>query len=137
MNAVSPPPDYMPVAERQRLGAQRDVPEDWRLLGPYLAERPRGTVREDYTADGEGRGRFTHDQARAPHRWNEDGLGGVCDAKQYLCFVPALSDGRDPMLRERAFGMDGAPRQPRHAPLPKRHRGLERHRRRQEAGADR
>jgi len=102
------PPDYTDVAERQRLEAQRAGREDWRLWGPYLAERAWGTVREDYSADGEAWDDFSHDQARSrAYRWNEDGLGGICDAEQWLCFAPALWNGKDPVLKERAFGLTG------------------------------
>ncbi|WP_295888506.1 glucosidase [uncultured Thiohalocapsa sp.] len=108
MTAPSPPPDYADVAERQRLEAQRAGDEDWRLWGPYLAERAWGTVREDYSADGEAWDYFSHDQSRSrAYRWNEDGLGGISDAKQYLCFALALWNGRDQILKERAFGLTG------------------------------
>jgi hypothetical protein len=76
-------------------------------LGPYLAERPRGTVREDYTADGEGWDYFTHDQARSrPYRWSEDGRSGIC-AEQHLCFALAPRNESDPILKEPAFGLTG------------------------------
>jgi Mannosylglycerate hydrolase MGH1-like glycoside hydrolase domain len=95
-------------AERRRLEAQRAGREDWRLWGPYLAERAWGTVREDYSADGTAWEYFDHDQARSrAYRWNEDGLGGICDEGQRLCFALALWNGRDPILKERAFGLTG------------------------------
>jgi len=95
-------------AEQQRLEAQRQGRENWRLWGPYLAERAWGTVREDYSAHGDAWDYFGHDHARSrAYRWNEDGLGGICDEEQRLCFALALWNGRDPMLKERAFGLTG------------------------------
>ena len=95
-------------AERRRLENQRLGIEDWRLWGPYLAERAWGTVREDYSATGEAWEHFDHDQARSrAYRWSEDGLGGLCDAQQRLCLALALWNGRDPILKERAFGLTG------------------------------
>src|SRR6516225_6820210 len=77
-------------------------------LGPYLAERAWGTVREDYSPHGEAWEHFSHDQARSrAYRWSEDGLGGVCDEQQRLSFALALWNGRDPILKERAFGLTG------------------------------
>ena len=95
-------------AERQRLEAQRLHKENWRLWGPYLAERAWGTVREDYSPEGTAWEYFDHDQARSrAYRWNEDGLGGICDEQQHICFALALWNGRDPFLKERAFGLTG------------------------------
>ena len=95
--------------EKKRLEAQRLGTEDWRLWGPYLSERAWGTVREDYSADGEAWDYFDHDQARSrAYRWNEDGLGGICDAEQRLCLAIALWNGRDPFLKERMFGLTGS-----------------------------
>jgi len=95
-------------AEQQRLAAQREGRENWRLWGPYLAERAWGTVREDYSASGDAWEYFDHDQARSrAYRWNEDGLGGICDERQRLCFAVALWNGRDAILKERAFGLTG------------------------------
>lgn len=92
--------------EHERLEAQRLGKEDWRLWGPYLAERAWGTVREDYSADGEAWDYFTHEQSRSrAYRWNEDGLGGICDKEQRLCFALALWNGSDSILKERAFGL--------------------------------
>ncbi len=94
-------------AEQLRLEAQRARRENWRQWGPYLAERAWGTVREDYSADGTAWESFSHDQARSrAYRWNEDGLGGICDEAQYLCLALALWNGRDPILKERAFGLN-------------------------------
>ncbi|MCF8003101.1 MAG: glucosidase [Chromatiaceae bacterium] len=95
--------------ERQRLEDQRQGKADWRLWGPYLAERAWGTVREDYSADGEAWDYFPHDHARSrAYRWSEDGLGGLCDEQQYLCLALALWNGQDPFLKERTFGLTNA-----------------------------
>lgn len=80
----------------------------WYLWGPYLAERQWGTVREDYSADGDAWRSFPHDHARSrAYRWGEDGLAGICDAHQQLCLALALWNGRDPILKERLFGLSG------------------------------
>jgi hypothetical protein len=80
----------------------------WREWGPYLSERAWGTVREDYSADGNAWEYFPHDHARSRvYRWNEDGLAGICDGAQFLCFALALWNGRDPILKERLFGLTG------------------------------
>jgi len=95
-------------AERQRLEQQHLGRENWRLWGPYLAERAWGTVREDYSEYGNAWEYFDHDQARSrAYRWNEDGMGGICDEQQRLCLALALWNGRDPILKERAFGLTG------------------------------
>jgi hypothetical protein len=94
--------------ERKRLQQQQLGEVDWRLWGPYLSERAWGTVREDYSRHGTAWEYFDHDQARSrAYRWNEDGLGGICDEQQRLCFALALWNGRDPFLKERAFGLTG------------------------------
>ena len=81
---------------------------NWKRWGPYLAERQWGTVREDYSADGRPWEHFPHDQARSrAYRWGEDGLLGFCDRQCRLCFSPALWNGRDPILKERLFGLSG------------------------------
>jgi hypothetical protein len=86
----------------------RDAHAPWRLWGPYLAERAWGTVREDYSADGDAWRYFPHDHARSrAYRWNEDGLLGISDLDQHLCFAPALWNGADAILKERAFGLTG------------------------------
>jgi hypothetical protein len=78
----------------------------WKRWGPYLSERAWGSVREDYSANGDAWNYFSHDQARArAYRWNEDGIGGLCDHRQRLCFALALWNGRDPILKERFFGL--------------------------------
>jgi hypothetical protein len=93
-------------AEAQRLAdaAAQNVP--WGRWGPYLSERQWGTVREDYSADGDAWGSFPHDMARSrAYRWGEDGLLGVCDDGAVLCFALALWNGADPILKERPFGL--------------------------------
>ena len=82
---------------------------DWYLWGPYVSERQWGTVREDYSADGEAWDYLPHDHARSQaYRWGEDGLAGFCDIEQRLCLGLALWNGRDPILKERTFGLTGA-----------------------------
>ena len=82
---------------------------DWYLWGPYVSERQWGTVREDYSADGEAWTYFPHDHARSrAYRWGEDGLAGFCDVEQRLCLGLALWNGRDPILKERPFGLTGS-----------------------------
>jgi hypothetical protein len=94
--------------ERQRLEAQHEGRENWRLWGPYLSERAWGTVREDYSEHGNAWEYFDHDQARSrAYRWNEDGIAGISDDEQRLCFALALWNGRDPILKERMFGLTG------------------------------
>jgi hypothetical protein len=101
-----------PVAEKNRDGAEQTRLEDaaggapWRKWGPYLSERQWGTVREDYSESGDAWAYFTHDQARSrAYRWGEDGLAGISDDRQHLCFALALWNGRDPILKERLFGL--------------------------------
>jgi hypothetical protein len=80
----------------------------WKDWGPYLAERAWGTVREDYSEAGDAWASFPHDHARSrTYRWNEDGLGGVCDLEQTWCLAFAFWNGVDPILKERAFGLAG------------------------------
>ncbi|MFL5336991.1 MAG: glucosidase, partial [Geminicoccaceae bacterium] len=98
-----------PTAEHRRLAECRDNGAAWRRWGPYLSERQWGTVREDYSAGGDAWNYFTHDQARSrAYRWGEDGLGGISDDRQLLCFALALWNGRDPILKERLFGLTNA-----------------------------
>jgi hypothetical protein len=93
-------------AEKQRLEAARANHDPWKHWGPYLSERQWGTVREDYSPDGNAWDYFTHDQARSrAYRWGEDGLGGISDHHQRLCFALALWNGKDPIIKERAFGL--------------------------------
>ena len=92
--------------ERNRLEEARVTGAPWRKWGPYLSERQWGTVREDYSENGDAWNFFTHDQARSrAYRWGEDGLGGISDDKQRLCFALALWNGSDPILKERLFGL--------------------------------
>ena len=80
----------------------------WRRWGPYLSERAWGTVREDYSESGAAWDAFPHEHARSrTYRWNEDGLAGLCDEQQRFCFALALWNGRDPILKERIFGLAG------------------------------
>src|SRR3982751_5643448 len=94
--------------EERRLEESRDRKVHWKRWGPYLAERAWGTVREDYSAAGSAWEYLPHDQARArAYRWNEDGLAGICDRHQKICFALALWNGRDSILKERLFGLTG------------------------------
>jgi hypothetical protein len=96
------------AAERDRLKAVPHGRAPWRRWGPYLSERAWGTVREDYSANGDAWSYFPHDHARSrAYRWSEDGLGGICDDRQTLCFALAFWNGRDPILKERIFGLTG------------------------------
>ncbi|NEO38692.1 MAG: glucosidase [Moorea sp. SIOASIH] len=94
--------------EYQRLEEARNHIIHWKRWGPYLSERQWGTVREDYSPDGQAWDYFTHDQARSrTYRWGEDGILGICDDQQYLCFALALWNGKDPILKERIYGLTG------------------------------
>jgi hypothetical protein len=94
------------TAESERLEAARSQNVPWKKWGPYLSERQWGTVREDYSENGNAWDYFTHDQARSrAYRWGEDGLAGISDDKQNLCFALALWNGSDPILKERLFGL--------------------------------
>jgi len=96
------------TAEHKRLQAYRDRTSNWKHWGPYLSERAWGTVREDYSAMGEAWDYFPHEHARSRvYRWNEDGLAGICDRNQFLCFSLALWNGNDAILKERLFGLTG------------------------------
>jgi hypothetical protein len=96
------------TAEHQRLDEDRRRLQHWKRWGPYVSERAWGTVREDYSADGQAWDYFPHDHARSrAYRWNEDGLAGLCDRHQRICFALALWNGRDPFLKERLFGLGG------------------------------
>lgn len=95
-------------AEQQRLQRNDRREERWHLWGPYLSERQWGTVREDYSPNGDAWNYFPHEQARSrTYRWGEDGIGGICDYKQRLCFAFSFWNGRDPILKERFFGLTG------------------------------
>jgi hypothetical protein len=98
-----------PTAEQLRLAdSSPDVPGDWKMIGPYVSERAWGTVREDYSADGDVWRYFPYEHARSrAYRWNEDGLAGLSDRSQRLCFALAFWNGRDPFLKERIFGLTG------------------------------
>ncbi|MEU8263846.1 glucosidase [Micromonospora sp. NPDC048999] len=97
-----------PDPERLRLAQADAGAQDWRAWGPYLSERAWGTVREDYSEHGTAWDYFPHDHARSrAYRWNEDGMAGVCDDRQTFCFALALWNGRDPILKERMFGLGG------------------------------
>jgi Mannosylglycerate hydrolase MGH1-like glycoside hydrolase domain len=96
----------MDIKENLRLQESRTKAAAWKHWGPYLSERQWGTVREDYSESGDAWGYFTHDQARSrAYRWGEDGLAGISDDRQQLCFALALWNGADPILKERLFGM--------------------------------
>jgi hypothetical protein len=96
-------------AEQRRLAASPRADAPWRLWGPYLSARQWGTVREDYSANGDAWSSFPFEQAHArAYRWGEDGLAGICDTRQYLCLAVALWNGRDPVLKERLFGLTNA-----------------------------
>jgi hypothetical protein len=95
-------------AENKRLADHRTRAVDWKLWGPYLSDRAWGTVREDYSPGGSAWDYFSHDQARSrAFRWSEDGLLGICDRRQNLCLALALWNERDPILKERLFGLAG------------------------------
>ena len=97
---------YIETAEQRRLNDTRENGIPWKKWGPYLSERQWGTVREDYSQDGNAWNYFSHDQSRSrAYRWGEDGLAGISDEKQRLCFALALWNGRDPILKERLFGL--------------------------------
>jgi hypothetical protein len=94
------------TAEDRRLEESRRESVPWKKWGPYLSERQWGTVREDYSEDGNAWDYFSHDQARSrAYHWGEDGIAGISDDKQRLCFAIALWNGRDPILKERMFGL--------------------------------
>ena len=96
------------TAEERRLEEARERTQHWKRWGPYLSERAWGTVREDYSKDGAAWDYLPHDQARSrAYRWNEDGIAGISDRHQYICFAIALWNGRDPILKERLFGLSG------------------------------
>ena len=96
----------MATSEHNRLEDARTGITAWKKWGPYLSERQWGTVREDYSENGDAWNFFTHDQARSrAYRWGEDGIAGISDDKQRLCFALALWNGKDPILKERLFGL--------------------------------
>ena len=94
------------VEKERVLRAKRS--REWKKWGPYVSERQWGTVREDYSLHGSAWEYFPHDDARSrAYRWGEDGIMGICDVMQYLCFSVALWNGKDPLLKERLFGLTG------------------------------
>ena len=96
------------IAEENRLEESRDRRKHWKRWGPYLSERAWGTVREDYSPHGNAWEYFPHDHARSrTYRWNEDGIAGISDRHQFICFAVALWNERDPILKERLFGLTG------------------------------
>jgi hypothetical protein len=97
------------TAEQTRLEEDRARTRYWKRWGPYVSERAWGSVREDYSADGMPWSYFPHDHARSrAYRWNEDGLAGICDRHQKICIALALWNHRDPILKERLFGLTGS-----------------------------
>jgi hypothetical protein len=95
--------------EQRRLDEARENGVPWKQWGPYLSERQWGTVREDYSENGDAWNYFTHDQARSrAYHWGEDGLAGISDDHQRLCFALALWNGKDPILKERLFGLNNS-----------------------------
>ena len=99
----------VPTPEEQRLEASQHRSAHWKRWGPYLSERAWGTVREDYSPHGNAWAHVPHDHARSKaYRWGEDGISGICDRHQYICFALALWNGRDTILKERLFGLTGS-----------------------------
>ena len=95
--------------EQRRLAESHDGTLPWKLWGPYLSERQWGTVREDYSADGDAWAYLPFDQASSrAYRWGEDGIAGMSDEEQRICLALALWNGRDPILKERLFGLSNA-----------------------------
>jgi hypothetical protein len=99
-------PSRRESTEQKRLADAKDIHAPWKKWGPYLSERQWGTVREDYSGDGDAWNYFTHDQARSrAYHWGEDGMAGISDGKQLLCFSVAPWNGKDSILKERMFGL--------------------------------
>src|SRR5271168_3305778 len=108
MNTPQESRPHQRPAENERLEESRTRDKHWKRWGPYVSERAWGTVREDYSSFGSAWEDFPHDQARSrAYRWNEDGLAGICDRHQNLCFALSLWNGNDPILKERLFGLTG------------------------------
>ena len=102
----TPGPQRAITEEERRLDEVRENGVQWKTWGPYLSERQWGTVREDYSENGDAWNYFTHDQARSrAYHWGVDGLAGLSDDRQILCFSVALWNGNDPILKERLFGL--------------------------------
>src|SRR3954468_13874549 len=94
--------------EQKRLEDTERLTTNWKLWGPYVSERAWGTVREDYSADGAAWDYFPFEQSHLKaYRWNEDGIAGICDRKQNICFSVSLWNGKDPILKERLYGVAG------------------------------
>ena len=106
---TSTPEPQARTAEHTRLADEGiDRPNDWKAIGPYLSERAWGTVREDYSPDGRAWEYFTYEDARSrAYRWSEDGLAGICDRDQNLCFALSVWNEQDPFIKERLFGLTG------------------------------
>lgn len=103
-----PHPQLSLTQEEKRLEESKKRTVHWKRWGPYLSERQWGTVREDYSPHGDAWEYFPHDQARSrAYRWGEDGIGGICDRHQHICFALALWNGKDPILKERLYGLTG------------------------------
>jgi hypothetical protein len=101
-------PEPQAGTEQQRLAESNDRKSHWKRWGPYLSERAWGTVREDYSPYGTAWEHLSHDQSRSrAYRWNEDGIAGICDRRQKICFAIALWNGQDSILKERLFGLSG------------------------------
>src|SRR5450631_104273 len=104
----SPQTEVKISAEKQRLAENKAGTQNWRRWGPYVSERQWGTVREDYSAGGTAWEFLPHDHARSrAYRWGEDGIGGISDRHQMICFALAMWNGRDAILKERLFGLTG------------------------------
>src|SRR5829696_6814693 len=96
------------TAEQLRLEKRKEGKNKWKKWGPYVSDRQWGTVREDYSADGKPWEYLTHDMARSKaYRWGEDGIAGISDKEQLLCFSIALWNRKDPIIKERLFGFGG------------------------------
>src|SRR5271157_2125360 len=101
-------PNMKMTAEDNRLEESRDRNAHWKRWGPYVSERAWGTVREDYSQHGNAWEYLPHDHARSKaYRWNEDGIAGISDRHQNICFALALWNEKDPILKERIFGLTG------------------------------
>ncbi|HEX5164347.1 MAG TPA: hypothetical protein VFV93_03035, partial [Thermomicrobiales bacterium] len=106
MTTREQPRESPATAEHARLAGNREVVAGWRRWGPYVSDRAWGTVREDYSANGDAWNFLSHDHARSKaYRWGEDAIAGLCDRYQILVFAPAFWNGVDPILKERLFGL--------------------------------
>ena len=103
---MQPTPEFDAANHEINKMAKPEEAAKWRRWGPYVSARAWGTVREDYSPDGSAWTYFSHDMARSrAYRWSEDGIAGICDDRQLLCFAPTFWNGRDPILKERFFGL--------------------------------